>query len=411
MLFNNYQINTESIDDSDQKSNILFIGAGPIWTKSAGYLVRQSILLEAAQKISNVTVAIFEMTPGEINDVYNHFPNAIVLPRPLKKKPSKLKLFFYDYVSSLPRVYRGLKDIGAKPLLAKLDPEHYDLILAYRIDHAYWAGVLGYSQLLLDIDDPEHVRIHRRIGQQESSCDKRTLSDLLKLKTFEQNAVARAKIAFLCQKGDASYFKEGNISILPNAVEVPVSPLGSNGKEVILFIGNLSGDMGTPNSDAVVWFINAIWPHIINKNPNVVFRVVGKTCVNMFQFLKDRENVEILGYADNLAHVFENASISIAPIRYGTGTRIKILDTLAHKCPIVSTTIGADGLDTVHEKHLLISNEPRDFARQCLRLINYKVFAQQIANQGYDFVKNNYDREIIINHLSKTMLESLTAKK
>jgi glycosyltransferase involved in cell wall biosynthesis len=391
------------------RQRVLFIGSGCYWAGSAGYLVRQGLFVEALQRFAEVTPALFDVSPEQAAAAPVQLSVAHPLPMPQRRTYGRIGRWWHDATDATPRMFRGLMMNEVRQRVASLRPEAFDAVFVYRIDHAYWAGVLDHPRLLLDIDDPEHARLRRYYEQQFGVIDSRTLRDLDRLRRFERDAAARAVAAFVCQQGDAALFDRGRIEVVPNAVEVPASPRRLIDRPSVVFIGNLSGGMESPNNDAARWFVHDIWPLVRRESPNAVCRIVGRISPAMRDAIAGHDGVEIVGQADDLAEVFASCTLSIAPIRFGTGTRIKILDAMAHACPVVSTTMGADGLDVRDGVDLLLADRPDDFARQCVRLLHDAELAKRIGDNGRDVVDRRYNRSRLIEQLAGQLARCIEA--
>jgi glycosyltransferase involved in cell wall biosynthesis len=100
----------------------------------------------------------------------------------------------------------------------------------------------------------------------------------------------------------------------------------------------------------------------------------------------------------------ENARLVVVPIRYGAGTRLKILEAMGHGRAVVSTTIGAEGLDVRHDEHLLIADEPSAFAQACIRLARDRQLRQRLTGAAYHFVTTRYDWNLIERSLQEIVL-------
>ncbi len=87
---------------------------------------------------------------------------------------------------------------------------------------------------------------------------------------------------------------------------------------------------------------------------------------------------------------------SLAPIWQGGGTRLKILEAMALRTPVVATSKGAEGLDTKHDEHLLIADSPADFSEQVIRLIQEPQLRQRLADNAYDLVREKYDWAVVM---------------
>src|SRR4051794_40855924 len=135
-------------------TRILYIGSGTPWLGGAGYLVRQNLFLRAlAETADELHLAMFDASDA----AKPPFATALTrLPMPARSSANKLKSYFDDRFGLEPRMMRGYTLQPSRSAVAALRPEDFDAVFAFRIDFAYFAGVLNHPRLILDIDDPEH---------------------------------------------------------------------------------------------------------------------------------------------------------------------------------------------------------------------------------------------------------------
>ena len=134
----------------------------------------------------------------------------------------------------------------------------------------------------------------------------------------------------------------------------------------ILFQGTLRYP---PNADAARYLIDELRPAIVRLVPNAAVRLVGVTTPTIAA-LGDRPGVTVVGRVPDIDTELARADLVLVPIRFGSGTRIKILEAFAHRIPVVSTVLGAEGLDVVDECHLLLADTPDAIAVACARLLD-----------------------------------------
>ena len=116
-----------------------------------------------------------------------------------------------------------------------------------------------------------------------------------------------------------------------------------------------------PNVDAAVHFVEHVFPRIRAAHPEVELRIVGR-CDDAVARLGSQTNVTVTGYVPRIEDELARSDVVIVPIRFGSGTRIKLLEAFAHRIPAVSTTLGAEGLAVVDGTHLLLADDDDRFA-------------------------------------------------
>jgi len=372
-------------------SRVLYVGAGRPWAGGAGYLVRQSVFLRALADVTDqLHLAMFDVPPAEPPPPYA--ATLTPLPHPPRRRASRLGNLYADLASPLPRSVRGYDLNAARGSVAALNPDSFDAVFAFRIDFAHFAGVLGHRRLILDIDDPEHTRAARRAAATAAGLDRRSLRDVEKLRAFEHAAEAGAKLAFVCQPNDAHGWPV-QPEVVPNTVPLPRSPARRVTKPVVLFVGNCAGEASTPNVDALCYFLADIWPAVRRAVPEAEFHLVGATGDAARQAVAAAPAAVLLGFVDDLAAAYAQAAVSVAPIRFGTGTRIKILESFAHACPVMASDIGAEGIAAVPGREIELAVWPDDFAHRCAALLRDRPMAERIGAAGRALAERCYDAD------------------
>jgi glycosyltransferase involved in cell wall biosynthesis len=158
------------------------------------------------------------------------------------------------------------------------------------------------------------------------------------------------------------------------------------------------------NLDGLRYFQQEILPVVKRQWHEVAFRVTGDFSGLPIDDLRADNSIVFTGYLDDIKPEIASSWISIAPIRVGSGTRLKILEALALGTPVVSTTVGAEGLNVQHERDILIADNPQDFARQILRLRDDHRLWQHLSENGRRVVEEQYDWKVLGRKLEEFML-------
>jgi glycosyltransferase involved in cell wall biosynthesis len=135
-----------------------------------------------------------------------------------------------------------------------------------------------------------------------------------------------------------------------------------------------------PNDDAMKYFVEAILPRIRAACPQTVLTIVGrKPFPNLRALSRDYPYVQVTGQVDDVRPYLERASVYVIPLRIGGGTRLKVFEAMAMEKPIVSTSIGVEGLPIDHGRDALIADDPDAFADAVVRLLRNHAFARELA--------------------------------
>lgn len=273
--------------------------------------------------------------------------------------------------------------------VAALGASSYDLVFFSHVDS--WRpthDVIGGVPSLLDFDNLEDLltRGIRRMGPAVAPGDgagaraKATarwtvasaanLLDERRWAKVQRAAASTVDRVFVCSELDVARSGCDNAVVVPNGYELAWEPVDHRrvrvpDAPVFLFVGLLGYE---PNIDAVRWFAREVLPSVLARVPGARFRVVGRRSESV-QELASLPGVEIVGDVESLQPEMEGADVVVVPLRSGAGTRLKVVEAMANRVPMVSTTIGCEGIDVRHREHLLIGDDPRAFSEHCVTLV------------------------------------------
>ena len=170
----------------------------------------------------------------------------------------------------------------------------------------------------------------------------------------------------------------------------------------LLFTGTMNY---FPNSDAVTYFCEDILPLIQERYPDVSFQIVGNHPTNQVKQLEKTKGVVVTGYVPDIRPYFEKATIFVAPLRAGSGIQTKNLEAMAMQAPVVTTSIGAMGLEAERGKELVIADTPESFAENVIALIEDRERRESIARAGRKRVESSYDWNVLVERLEQVYTE------
>jgi len=149
-----------------------------------------------------------------------------------------------------------------------------------------------------------------------------------------------------------------------------------------------------PNDHGIRWFIERIFPRVRDEVPDARLLVVGAHPSRKLRGLAGR-GVEVTGYVPRIQPYFARAQVVVAPLRMGGGTRVKLLEAMAMRRPVVSTTFGAAGLAARDGRHLLLADTPAAFARAVVNLLRDPRLAASLVAQAAALVADEYSWDAI----------------
>ena len=215
-----------------------------------------------------------------------------------------------------------------------------------------------------------------------------------KLGRFEAAAVGAAQCVVTCSDNDAELLRRMNgkarTITVPNAVDIEFfKPTDAAPKPAtLIYVGGLGW---FPNLDAIEFMARDILPRIQKELPQVTLTVVGQVPdASLLQRFADCPNIRFAGLVDDIRPFAAEAVAYVVPLRIGGGTRLKILDAFAMGRPVVSTSIGCEGLRVTHDRELLMADDAESFAQATLRVLRDPALAARLGAAGRDCVVREY---------------------
>jgi len=198
---------------------------------------------------------------------------------------------------------------------------------------------------------------------------------------------------------------DANIHIVPNGVdnayyypkEVDTNfqrTEHGNSRETILFVGSMDYHA---NIDAVTWFVRTAWPEIARRHPHLHFTIVGRDPTPEVRALVS-DRIHVTGTVDDVRPFYASAVAVIVPLRLGSGTRLKILETMAAEVAVVSTSLGAEGIDVQHDVHLLLADSAQEIAAAVGRVVSSTETRTRLSTAAR-FLAEKYDWSIVSERL------------
>lgn len=280
-----------------------------------------------------------------------------------------------------------------------IEKEKIDLIYLKRLRSAIFLPKISIP-VILDTTDAMSMFYKRMF--QSHSFPKNILYffESIKYKKFEKQTMKNIKNWIVCSEVDKKYLEKLdnkiNIYVASNPVNIKYFKNDSGQARMtgktLLFRGLMDKPV---NIDATLYFISQVFPLIKEKLPVFKLYIIGPNPHRSIKKFHDGVNIFVTGFVKDIREHIHNSSLIICPVRIGSGTRFKILQAWAMGKPVVSTTIGVEGLIYKDNENILIADDPKTFAQKILLLFKNKKLYTKLVQNGRITVEKNYSLESI----------------
>lgn len=297
----------------------------------------------------------------------------------------------------------------------------FDLVQIESIHMAQYC--VGLSEpTILDLHNIESL-LMRRYARQETNPLKRAYAEVTwrKLAAYERDTCPLFSHCLTCSDEERVLLQTrcgvDRVSVIPNGVDIgayaaedirfpngSVSPPGDR----IVFVGRMDYHA---NVEGVRWFCRDILPRIRASRPEALFQIVGGYPIPAISRLAHAGEIEVTGFVTDVRPYVQHASVVVVPLRVGGGTRLKILEALAMSKPLVSTTVGAEGIEAVPDRDLVIADRPEEFSAEVVSLLSQTERRLALGKAGYRLVRHQYNWERIVEDLEKIYEQCLERER
>ena len=300
--------------------------------------------------------------------------------------------------------------------LLRMGPNPYDLVWVGRAETFEVLGRPRLGPTVVDIDDLEDWKILSRLRAMGLGRNDRVASmhdrgvlmqarlNARRWRRLQRSVAAEVERAGVCSELDLERFGMPNGILIPNGYEAPDFPAGRDevgARPTLLLVGNFCYP---PNSDAARWLVTEVLPILRRDIPDVEVRLVGEPDTSV-ALLAAHRSVTVVGQVPEMHSELLRADVIAVPVRFGSGTRIKILEAFANRIPVVSTTTGAEGLSVENGRELLLADDAPSFARSCALLISDTPTRRALADAAQLLFLERYQWSAVRGHVRRVALE------
>jgi glycosyltransferase involved in cell wall biosynthesis len=382
-----------------RRPKVLQLCSHPPFPPDQGGKIRSFHLLKALHEIADVNLVCFQHTPDERQAgdalVDLGFPIISLVPVPsytatwwhhLRSiNPLLAQRYGLTTLTDATRAhlsttsYDAIIVDGPDALLASIGIERVTraplVYIAHNVESEVYRRCLALARRSLKSAVVAHVDYVKMVRLEHARA--RTFGAVVTVSTRDARVFQRwapaASVHVIPNGADCSYFAPMDIRPEPGA---------------IVFTGTLNY---APNRDAISYFADRIFPRIRGGFPSAIWYVVGRDLDGVGRSLQGRSGIVPTGYVEDVRPYLGRAQVIAVPLRAGGGTRLKILEAMAMARPIVSTTVGAEGLELDAGEHLLLADEPDAFADAVIGVLRHPERAQAMATRARAAVLERYD--------------------
>jgi polysaccharide biosynthesis protein PslH len=359
---------------------ILWVKAGKLLPVDAGGKIRSYNILRQLQKHHEVVLLTHYGGPRDFcyeSEIQKQFPGAtpIWTAAPDSNTLARSLHYLYCLPSRAPFAVRKFTDKGARKKIEELfEKKQFDRIVCDFLSASLTFPARRWGQTVLFQHNVE-TRLWERMAAKEQKWLKKRLYllEAAKMKRYERSSIAKFQHVIAVSEPDRAYMSQfmpaERISIVPTGVDLKQyrgSTDGQAAQPLVVFTGTMDFE---PNVDGVEYFCREIWPRVLKAVPNARFRIVGKKPVAAIRRLTSPQ-IEVTGTVDSIVEHLQQAWVLVVPLRMGGGTRLKIYEGMAVGRAVISTSIGAEGLDVRHGKDIILADDCERFAGAVITLLN-----------------------------------------
>jgi len=390
------------------KLKILFICNKSPWPASEGGPIAMNQLIEGLAdaghdiKVLAINTNKYSVDANQIPSAYRQKTNIelVYVNLAIKLIPAFLNLF----TNNSYHVERFITRDFENKLIEILERNTFDIVqIETLFQSPYINTIRKYSdaKIVLRAHNIEHLIWKRVAENQKNPLKKFYISHLAKtLELYEKNIVKDYDGVVPITKKDAEFFNNlTDKPVLPLPFGVDLDKIQSqNNAESELAMFHIGSMNWMPNEEGIKWFIDEVWPQVEAQLPEVKLYLAGREMPEWLNKL-NRKNIIVVGEVENAHNFIKSKAISIAPLFSGSGIRIKIIESMAMARAVISTTIGAEGINVKSGENILIADNKKDFLEAIRLLFSKPDLVVEIGNNARLLIEKEHNTKKIISKL------------
>lgn len=293
-------------------------------------------------------------------------------------------------------------------LIKTLDEGQFDIVHIESLFMTPYIGTIrkfSKAKVILRSHNLEHLIWERLASSTKNKAKRLYLKHLAKkLKHYEKSILPELDGIAAITKEDYNRYQKFEISenklfTIPFGIDLEnyaYKKYAGNGLQYF-HLGSMNWN---PNIEAVNWLLEVVWPFAQKKNKKIQLSLAGRDLGNEFDYYSSSQ-IRIDGEVENAHEYLQNNGIMLVPLLSGGGMRVKIIEGMALGCPIITTSIGIEGIEAKNEKHVLIANTKDEFRKAIEKLRDNPDLGEELSSNARKLVEKKYDNKKIVEHLIK----------
>jgi len=391
---------------------ILFLTAQPPEPPHAGGALRVSGLMrgvhQAGHEAHLCTFATDDQLAAAHPALNAYCASVTAVPPPERSLVDRLRTLLFS--SKADMQCRFLSEAYGAALRALLARQQFDLFQIESLEMAVYLPILQEVQpgtpVIYDAFNAEY-ELQQSIYEAEKDSISRLPGRIYsriqwrRLVHFERDVCRAVSHVIAVSRADADAFNRLHptcgVSVVPNGIDVEAFASAASvldlGQHALVFTGSMGY---RPNVDAAIWFADHVLDRVRAEVPDATFFIVGSQPHRRLDSLREREGVEITGWVPDVNAFLHAAAVYVVPLRMGSGTRLKLLQAMAAGLAVVSTRLGAQGLQVREGRELLLADRADQFAAAVIGLLRDPERRRALGEQAAAYVRAHHDWSSII---------------
>jgi glycosyltransferase involved in cell wall biosynthesis len=294
-----------------------------------------------------------------------------------------------------------------------VDQYDFDIIHVQFFRMARYVIKLTQCPKVLDLGDAMSLNLHRRATLDKSLAWPLVKLEELRVRKYETTILKHFDVGTMVSAFDRDYLlaldNSLNLEVVPMGVDLEYfQPNNVQYRPQLLFTGTMNY---FPNYDAVWYFYHKIFPYIKQTRPDVAFYVVGNYPLSKLKRLESNRDIVVTGHVPETRPYFAQSAVFVSPMRGGSGIQAKNLEAMAMGVPVVTTSVGAAGIEAKVGHDLIVADEPKEFASKVIQLLDDPELRREIGQNGRRLVEEKYNWPDVVGRLEKIYEEIRCVKR